>query len=269
VPIYLAPIPVRSPFPWSELLQYLSLRLIPDIERVAEGSYFRRTAEGNVTVSFDERLSELTISTDQSHADAPEIRARAATLFDVDCDSRAIARELARSAVLAPRIAKVPGMRPLGTWSAFELCVRTILGQQVTVAAAGTLMRRWVQRCGSITPDCILAADLSAIGMPSRRVDTIRELARAVLDRRVSFEGPWSEIDRSLQALPGFGPWTREYLAIRLGREADAFPSSDLGLIRAASVDSPKALLKLAESWRPYRAYAAIYLWAVAPGDGQ
>ena len=155
-------------------------------------------------------------------------------------------------------------MRPLGTWSPFELCVRTVLGQQVTVAAAATLMRRWMERCGEMRPQAVLAANLDNIGMPAKRVDTIRVLARAVIERRVDLSAPWSQLDAQLQDLPGFGPWTRAYLAIRLGREPDALPASDLGLIRAAQVESPKALLQLAEAWRPYRSYAATYLWAVA-----
>jgi DNA-3-methyladenine glycosylase II len=109
-----------------------------------------------------------------------------------------------------------------------------------------------------------LSADLDKIGMPAKRVETIRALARAVLEHEVDLEAPWSQLDSQLQRVPGFGPWTRAYLAIRLGREPDALPASDLGLIRAAHVDSAKALLQLAESWRPYRSYAATYLWAVA-----
>lgn len=265
----LAPIPVRRPFPWLALLDYLEVRLVPEIERVEGGCYLRRIGNGLITVSFDAKAAQLRVNVTGRTTQEESIRARIAALFDVDFRSQAIARALRRSAVLRSRMDKLPGLRPLGAWMPFELCVRTILGQQVTVAAAATLMRRWVQRCGAITPECVLAADLSNIGMPSRRVDTIRGLARAVLEGRVDFDRPWPQVDESLRALPGFGPWTREYLAIRLGRESDAFPASDLGLIRAANVSSPKELLALAESWRPYRAYAATYLWVVAPRDGE
>ena len=161
-------------------------------------------------------------------------------------------------------IAAVPGMRPVGAWSAFELCVRTILGQQVSVAGASTLMRRLVQRCGVIEPECVVGADLTNMGMPGKRVESIRTLARAVTEARVVFDQPWAKLEAQLQQLPGFGPWTRAYLAIRLGRDADAFPETDLGLIRAVGADSSAALLKIAEPWRPWRAYAATYLWAVA-----
>lgn len=126
-------------------------------------------------------------------------------------------------------------------------------------------MRRLVERCGDVTPSAVLAADLTGLGMPGKRVETIRHLARALRERRLHFARPWPAIDAQLKTLPGFGPWTRAYLAIRLGREPDAFPESDLGLIRACGASSPAALLQRAERWRPWRAYAATYLWAVTP----
>jgi DNA-3-methyladenine glycosylase II len=107
-------------------------------------------------------------------------------------------------------------------------------------------------------------ADFTAFGMPGKRVETIRTFARAAAAGRVDFARPWSEVEAALKELPGFGPWTRAYLGIRLGRDPDAFPETDLGLIRAAQVDSPAQLLALADGWRPYRAYAATYLWAVS-----
>ncbi len=245
------------------MLAYLSHRLIPGLEVVEDNRYRRYLAEGAVSVSFDRGASELVLETDGA-IDVARMRAHVAALFDTDSDFTPVAEALGRSRMLAARMKRVPGMRPLGTWSPFELCVRTILGQQVTVAAAGTLMRRWVERCGSITPECILSANLDNIGMPAKRVETIRNFAQAVLEGRVRFDARWCEINEALERLPGFGPWTREYLAIRLGREPDAFPASDLGLIRAAGVSKPAELLKIAERWRPYRAYAATYLWAVA-----
>lgn len=256
---------VRPPFPWKELLAYLSHRSIPGLEAVGSDEYRRNLDEGSVRVSFDPATSRLELAF-QGAADREQVAARIAALFDIDFDSTHIAAALARTPQLASRIKKVPGMRPLGAWSPFELCVRTVLGQQVTVAAAGTLMRRWVERCGAITPEGILAANLENIGMPARRIESIRMLARAVLDDRVRFDAPWPEIDDALAQLQGFGPWTREYLAIRLGREPDAFPASDLGLIRAAGAASSAELIKIAERWRPYRAYAATYLWAVDVG---
>lgn len=255
-------LPVRLPFPWTELLAYLSVRSTPVIEEVTRESYRRRVGDAVVSVAFDSKEARLRIDA-EGEVDEQHVRKRAAALFDVGFDSSRISATLGRTRLIGPRMRKVPGLRPLGAWDAFELCVRTILGQQVTVAAAATLMRRWVERCGSITPACVLGADLSAIGMPARRVETIRTLAHAVLEGRVHFDAQWNVVDAVLSTLPGFGPWTRQYLGIRLGRDPDAFPATDLGLMRAANASSPAELLKIAERWRPYRAYAATYLWAV------
>jgi 3-methyladenine DNA glycosylase/8-oxoguanine DNA glycosylase len=264
MPTQVADIPVIEPFPWRTLVAYFSHRLIPQLERVEPERFIRRVGKREVTVAFDAARSRLLVTAD-GRVKSAGIVARVTQLFAVDHDARILPKEFKLDAALAPRIAAVPGMRPLGTWSPFELCARTVIGQQVTVAAAGTLMRRLVERCGEITPSCVLGADLSNMGMPGRRVETIRHLARAVMEERVDFDLPWRSVDTALKALPGFGPWTRAYLAIRLGRDPDAFPETDLGLIRAAGAASPAELLKRAEAWRPWRAYAATYLWAVKP----
>jgi DNA-3-methyladenine glycosylase II len=257
-----AEIPVIEPFPWPTLIEYFSHRLIPQVERIEANRFVRRLGRREITIDYDERHAKLLVTAD-GRVKTTQIVEHASRLFAVDHDATRVANDLRRDAVLKSRLAAVPGMRPLGAWSPFELCARTIIGQQVTVAAAGTLMRRLVDRCGEVTPSCVLAADLANMGMPGKRVETIRNLARAVLDERVQFEWPWKALDAALKTLPGFGPWTRTYLAIRLGREPDAFPETDLGLIRAAGASSPLELLKQAEAWRPWRAYAATYLWAV------
>lgn len=258
-----ASIAVQAPFPWRALLEYLSIRLIPPVERIEGASYVRTLADAEVRVEFDE-LRQCLIASTSGPIDARDAARRISNLFDVRFDAAPTMQHLGALPLFAGRTRRVPGMRPLGTWSPFELCVRTVLGQQVTVAAAATLMRRWMERCGEMMPQAVLAADLDNIGMPAKRVETVRALARAVLDECVDLSAPWSLLDAQLQSVPGFGPWTRAYLAIRLGREPDALPASDLGLIRAANVDSPKALIQLAEAWRPYRSYAATYLWAVS-----
>lgn len=256
-------VPVRRPFPWSELLDYLAPRLIVGAESIEHDRYVRLVGARRIVVSFEARHARLKVQAD-GKVDVSGTLARVGRLLDTEHDARRIRAHLRGCPMLAPRLAAVPGMRPLGAWSPFELCVRTILGQQVTVAAAGTLMRRLVQRCGAVTPACILAADLAAMGMPGRRVQTIRSFAQALLDGRVDLSKPWDDIEAALQGLPGFGPWTRAYLGIRLGRDPDAFPASDVGLLRAANVATPAQLLELAERWRPYRAYAATYMWTVA-----
>jgi DNA-3-methyladenine glycosylase II len=254
---------VRAPFPWRHLLDYFAHRLIPQFERIENDCYVRQVGARTIAVGYDASTSQLQVSAN-GRVKADEVLRNVSRLLDVSHDAERIQKHLRRSPVLQRRIANVPGMRPLGAWSPFELCIRTILGQQVTVAAAGTLMRRLVERCGTVTPECVAEADFVNFGMPGKRVDTVRTFARAVAEGRVEFEQPWPQVEAALKALPGFGPWTRAYLAIRLGRDPDAFPETDLGLIRAAQVDSPAQLLALAEAWRPYRAYAATYLWAVS-----
>jgi 3-methyladenine DNA glycosylase/8-oxoguanine DNA glycosylase len=256
-------LPVRLPFPWQHLLVYLSHRLVPDCESVADGEYRRRSTDTAFQIGFDSEQVKLRVRA-ETEASLQELTRRVTELFATDYDASAVTKHFARSPELAPRARAVPGMRPVGAWSAFELCVRTVIGQQVAVAAARTLMHRVVQRCGELTPERLLECDLANVGMPGKRVQTLLELARAVTEQRVQFQQPWPQVNDALQALPGFGPWTRAYLAIRLGREPDAFPETDLGLVRAAQVASPKALLARAEAWRPYRAYAATYLWSVA-----
>ena len=262
MPRLVAEIPVVEPFPWLALLDYFRHRLIPGVERIEEDRFMRRIGPAEIAVRFDPRRARLRVTAD-GRVRSREVTERVARLFAADHDGTQAASHLRRDAMLRPRIVAVPGMRPLGAWSAFELCVRTVIGQQVTVAAASTLMRRLVERCGEITPENVLAADLGNLGMPSRRVATIRRLAAAVLEQRVQLDMPWPAVDAALATLPGFGPWTRTYLAIRLGREPDAFPATDLGLIRAAGASSAAELLTRAECWRPWRAYAATYLWAV------
>jgi 3-methyladenine DNA glycosylase/8-oxoguanine DNA glycosylase len=226
--------------------------------------YRRRLGAAGLVVSFAGDAGALVV-TGEAPADAP---ARLSRLFDVGFDAACATSALVASPVLRERLARLPGLRPLGAWSPFELCVRTLLGQQVTVAAAGTLMRRLVARCGALEPAAVASADLGALGMPGRRAASVRTLAAAVAERRVDLEAPWPELEEALHALPGFGPWTRAYLGIRLGRDPDAFPDGDVGLQRAAGVGSARELAALAERWRPFRAIAATYLWCVPEPGG-
>ncbi len=264
--VSVAELPVVEPFPWEPLLAYFSHRLIPGVERIEGDQFIRRVGRREVSIGYDAAQARLRVSAD-GRVRSAFVAERAARLFVIDHDSTAVAQHLGNDPLLAPRLAAVSGVRPLGAWSPFELCVRTIIGQQVTVAAAGTLMRRLVDRCTEVTPASVLSADLARMGMPGKRVETILHLARAVLEERVQFDLPWKHLDVALKNLPGFGPWTRTYLAIRLGREPDAFPETDIGLLRAANAESPASLLRQAERWRPYRAYAATCLWMVPAGQ--
>ncbi len=248
-------IAVRAPYAWDRALEYLSWRCTPGAEEIADGMYWRRTGEGVVTVGY--RAGELRVS-------RAEAAARAGRMFDAGCDPAAVRRMLARCPVLAPRVKQAPGLRIPGCWDPFELCVRVVLGQQVSVKAAHTLMGRVAARCGGVEAGRMAAADLNGLGLTGGRVRSLRALAEAAAGGKLRLdEAPWAETAEGLAAMPGVGAWTVEYLAVRLGRDADAFPATDLGLLRASGARNAAELLKMAERWRPFRAYAAMYLWAV------
>ena len=244
-----------APYAWREILAYLSRRRTPNLERIDADRYTRQTASSDVTVTYSVESTQLNISTT---GETPRVR----RLFGLDHDAKVAARIFTGCPLLGPRVVQLPGLRIPGCWEPFELCLRVILGQQVTVAAASTLMGRLGAICPGYYAPEIAKADLTQLGVPGSRARTIQALAQAVSGGDLLFESqPWEEIARVLRRIPGIGPWTVSYLAIRLGREADAFPESDLGLLRGAGVSSPKELLRIAERWRPYRSYAAMHLW--------
>jgi AraC family transcriptional regulator of adaptative response / DNA-3-methyladenine glycosylase II len=187
--------------------------------------------------------------------------------------------------MLAPLVEARPGLRVPGAWDGFELAVRAILGQQITVAAASALAGKLVRTYGTKLPDIsgmpaglthvfptpaqLAAADPVTLGMPGARAATLRSLASAVQADPTLF-GPHGSLEEGigrLVSLTGIGEWTAQYIAMRQLREPDAFPATDIGLLRAAADaagrrPSPAGLLARAESWRPWRAYAALHLWA-------
>jgi len=251
---------VVQPFPWQQLLHYLSFRLVPEFESVENNHYQRVYRDGLVRVTYDEARGLLQIKSDLPEGQLDDVIVRVSRIFRPQLCTKIIYQQLLPH---LPALAKTMGFRPLGCWDPFELCLRTIIGQQVTVAAANTIMARLIQRCGQLTPEAVIAADLTNMGMPGARVTTLITLASAIDDGELDLSRPWSELRDALIKLRGIGPWTCGYLAIRLGMDDDAFPETDVGLIRSAKADSAKALLASAEQWRPYRAYAAVGLWAI------
>lgn len=256
-------ISVAQPFPFETMLRYLSLRCTPAVETLGIDRYSRKTSAGVVTVEFDASRGMLRCS-GEGAATPEDLVRRVRHLFDTDCDTARIGRVLAHSPALRSRVRKLRGVRVPGCWEPFELCLRVILGQQVSVAAAHTLMGRLVAACsGEPTPVRVAAADWGSIGLTGARVRSIRTLSERVADGTIRLDGQsWEEVAGRLREVPGFGPWTLAYLALRLGRDADSFPETDLGLLRAAGVTRPAELKRMAEAWRPYRGYAAMYLWA-------
>jgi AraC family transcriptional regulator of adaptative response / DNA-3-methyladenine glycosylase II len=287
------------------MLGFLAARAIPGVELVRAGSYSRTFelagAQGALAVTAVPGRNHLlaTIHTDDSSASVT-IGARLRRVFDLDADSNAIDARLATDPRLAARVRARPGVRVPGAWDSFELAVRAVLGQQISVAAATTFAARIAERFGTPlpaalsaivearsasherkvdglrlvfpTPQLLAGADLAGIGLTRARAQTLRALASAAsLDPQLF--SPCPTLDQSvskLTALPGIGPWTAQYIALRALHEADAFPASDLGLMRALETarGRPTAaeLLRQAEAWRPWRAYAVLRLWT-QPSD--
>jgi len=203
---------------------------------------------------------------------------RIRAMFDLNADWTAIAPSLRGDPILAERVDAAPGLRVPGCWNGFELTVRAILGQQISVKAATAIAGRIAADFGRTlltpvglthlfpTPEVLAEANPSRFGLPKARAQTLRRLARAVCEQRISFDQvkDSEELLAGLCQIPGIGPWTAQYVAMRSLRDTDAFPSADLGLLRAAGCQSARDLERRAEAWRPWRAYAAMYLWNVA-----
>ncbi|HEY0156766.1 MAG TPA: AlkA N-terminal domain-containing protein [Thermoanaerobaculia bacterium] len=222
---------VREPYDWEAILAWLGARAIPGIERVEGGAYRR----GNVRVTYDGAV----------HTNREAARVR--RLFDVAFDPALMHALFARDAMLAPLLRKRPGVRVPGAWDPFELMVRAVVGQQISVAGARTILGRIAATHGL---DPHVLAEVTLDGMPRKRAETIRLLAREVVQGK----------DVDLESIPGIGPWTASYIRMRLG-DPDAFPAGDLILRRNAGNLTERELTRRAEAWRPFRAYAAMLLW--------
>jgi AraC family transcriptional regulator, regulatory protein of adaptative response / DNA-3-methyladenine glycosylase II len=227
----------RTPFDWNGLLAWLATRAIPGVELIEDNTYIR----GGVRVWHEDGAV---------HTNGEVARVR--RLFDLDADPAAIHAALHCDRMLGPTLRKRPGVRVPGAWDPFELAVRAIVGQQVSVAGARTILGR-IAAAHTLTPERL--AEVTVEGMPRKRAETIRNLARAVVAREVILG------ESDLTQLPGIGPWTASYIAMRLG-DRDAFPAGDLVLRRNAGNLTERELLRLSERWRPYRAYAALLLWS-------
>ena len=270
-------LPYRPPLAWHPLLSFLAARAIPGVE-VVTGDTYRRTIEvagqsGHIEVSREPSRHALAMRAWLPDSRLlPTVVEKVSHIFDLAADPRVIAAHLGVDEVLATRVRRLPGLRVPGAWDGFELGVRAILGQQVTVKGASTLAGRLVTMCGHPVaspsaglshlfprPADLAAADLSTLGVPRQRRVSLQTLATAIADGRLSFTG--HGVEAALDALPGVGAWTVQYVLMRACGDPDAFPASDLWLRRSSGASSTSALIARAEAWRPFRAYAAMYLW--------
>ncbi len=277
----------RRPFDWHRLLAYLGVRAVPGVEAI-DGVTWRRVVRTRAGAACLEvrpaargaRL-ELHAAGAWDAATLADWTQRARRLFDLDLDPLRLQAGLGRDELIGRLLAERPGLRVPGAWDGFELAVRAVLGQQVSVRGATTLAGRVVRACGEAlparlahgglthlfpTPRALARADLSAVGLTGARQRTLGALGAAVASGlRLAPDGETATTLARLQALPGIGPWTAQYVALRALRDPDAFPVGDLGLRRAlaqggAPVSSAR-LRDVAERWRPWRGYAAMALW--------
>ena len=282
-------LPYRAPYDWEGVIGFLAARALPGVEVVGSDSYARTLAVGGarglvvVRPAAGEAL-EAEIRFPKLEA-LPAVIARIRRVFDLSADPALIGAHLAQDPALAPLVAARPGLRAPGAWDGFELAVRAILGQQVSVSAARSLGARLVAAYGEPlgdpaaaelgltrlfpTPERLSGQDIAGLGMPRARGAALEALARRVADDPAIF-APRADLETAIAALselPGVGPWTAQYIALREQREPDAFPHADVALLRAlggagAPRPTPDQLLARADAWRPWRAYAAQHLWA-------
>lgn len=277
----------RPPFDFPASLDFLRLRALPGIEHIGIDHYARVLDTRGAWMEVREwggaepalRLSLHGVAAPT----LPAIVQRVRRMFDLDADPSAIHAQLTEDPRLAPLVKAQPGLRLPGGWDGFEVAMRAVLGQQVSVVAATTLARRLVVKHGRPLatpvaddlhslfplPEELVDVDLAGLGLPSKRAATLNTVAKAIADGMVRFglEQSLDDFVASWKALPGIGDWTAQYIAMRGLRHPDAFPAGDLVLRKQAgngSTVTEKQLREQAEAWRPWRSYAVIQLWRAA-----
>ncbi len=277
----------RPPYDWDSMLAFLGARATPGVESVDARGYRR-------TIELDEKSGSLDVShLPEKSSLVLEVRfpdprwllsivERVKRMFDLGADPTVIGEHLRRDALLRRAWARHPGIRVPGAWDGFELAVRAILGQQVSVQGATTLAGRVARMFGSPisergpalerlfpTPAVLATAPFERAGVMPSRAEAIRRLAAEVASGAMMLEttGDASKSASALRALSGIGPWTAEYVSMRAIGEPDAFPSGDLVLRRMAGDVTARQLETRAEAWRPWRAYAVMLLWQLATDE--
>jgi AraC family transcriptional regulator of adaptative response / DNA-3-methyladenine glycosylase II len=274
----------RPPLDWNALAGFLVGRGAVGVEAMDGERYLRAVRIGNCTgwIAAAPIAGEAALRVEVVSTLLPVLTpllARLRRLFDLDANPLAIAEHLSCDPRLSASLSRRPGLRVPGAFDGFELALRAVLGQQISVKAATTVFGRFARAYGEPlqTPFAALThtgpragliaeaslEEIAALGMPRTRAATVRGLARAVTSGTVRLE-PGSNPEQTVAALkelPGIGDWTAQYVAMRALRDPDAFPASDLGIYRSLGVSKPRDALAAAESWRPWRAYAALHLW--------
>lgn len=286
----------RPPFDWTALLTYLAARATPGVECVtADARYWRTCRLGRCVgwLAIGPATTGTALEVETSADLSPVLGVllpRLGHLLDLDLDPDEVVAHLGADPVLGRLVARRPGLRLAGSVNGFELALRAVLGQQVSVRGASTLAGRLAERLGEpleeapraelrylpVVAERLAQASLGAvrnIGLPASRASCLIRLGRAVAEGELpelSWDGVLpkrpaeepTDFLRRFTALPGIGPWTATYVAMRALGWRDGFPESDLGLRSAMGGASPARIRAMAEGWRPWRSYAAQHLWA-------
>lgn len=281
----------RPPYRWEAMLSFLAGRTIPGVDIVKGGEYMRTvrlpgaeqsSVYGWIKVGHRPEKNVLSVTLSESLLPVlSQVLTKVRNLFDLHCDPETIHETLAAMNIINPGLCQ-PGTRLPGSFDPFEMAVRAVLGQQITVKAAGTLASRFVNAYGTPvktdideltrvfpSPADILALDgaienhLGPLGIISSRARTIYALAKSLEQKEITFSScasPESEM-KKLLSIPGIGNWTAQYIAMRAMGWPDAFLETDAGVKKALTPYTPKQMIDMAEAWRPWRSYAVINLW--------
>jgi len=281
------PLSFHPPFNFQQVTRFLKPRAIPGVEYVGEDIYSRSiaidNAQGYFAVSCPDKDPSLSLEIHFPDQDmVPFIADAVKSIFDLDAPVKKIDGHLKNDRFLGSLVAQNPGIRVPGSFNPFELCIRAIVGQQISVKGATTIIGRIADRFGKKlntpnvfglrylfpSPEVLADADFKDIGLTKARIATIHHLSSAVLEDRVCFHasiGP-AKLRKALLDIKGIGEWTAQYILMRTIKIPDAMPCSDLGLLKAVSSDKrpvpEKQLKEMSTPWKPWRAYAAMHLWS-------
>lgn len=268
---------VQQPFDWESLLAFLRLRAIPGIETVTDRAYMRTFACGaaprTLSITYDQARTSLQIAYSGDEIASALIKSRIKQTFKPDVNTGPVEAFLSRDSWLGGFVKRQAGLRVPGGWSALEIAMRAILGQQVSVPAATTLMGRLVRTAGTRlnesawlfpTAEQIVQSNLGGLGVPGSRMETVKTLAAFFAEHGEQCL-EHADIKDRLLALKGIGKWTAGYILMRTAAGHDHWPEGDLILRKALSKDkimiAHAALEQAFNRWTPYRSYATIHIW--------
>jgi AraC family transcriptional regulator of adaptative response / DNA-3-methyladenine glycosylase II len=261
-------LPVRQPYNFDWVFDYLRMRALAGVETVHGHCYTRRLAAGGGCVVVQREGQNLRVQLPLGEESTHSLLRRVVRLFDLDADGDTIHTQLGQQSGLKQWVKQAPGLRVPGAWDGFETAVRAVLGQQVSVARGTVLANALIDRYGKgdfPTPEQLCDREIAEVGMPGQRGRAISTIARGVMNGELDFSDHCNseKLEANLASIAGIGPWTINYIKLRVTKDPDAFPHNDWVVLKQLATTPAKAS-KQAESWRPWRAYALMYIWFAA-----